>query len=524
MRLASKVSTVAALCLGFIGDPALGLAKDLYIAQSAAGLANGQDCSNTLDMSHFNTASYWVNANPVGTQIGPGTTVHLCGTFNASAGASGFLTFHGSGTSGDPITLRFEPGAALQAGYWGKGGAIASTGQSYIIIDGGTNGLIQATANGTAQANQNDGVGIALSKCNNCEVRNLTIANMYVHTSDLTDSLGGGTVAIQYADGNNVAIHDNTIHDANICALYGFSKPNANVAIYGNTIYNCNGSIIVGSTLTGATISGVSIRRNTIHDSVNWDDTADNNHHDGIHVWAVHDGSSWANVQICNNYIYGDWGIHTTGLVFIEANGGGSGSGFNAIYNNVLSQTNAASHVAANGAISLQGDGWYILNNAFINDSNAGGGGGAVQADSGNGVTMENNVLISPSTALNFPAGTSISAGDFNDYFNVGKTISYYIGGNTYNTLADLTAATGLDKHSIASNPNLSSTGVPFSGSVLIGAGANLTSLCGTFTSLCVDAAGVARPAAGAWDIGAYQFGGVRQALAPPAGVNVTVQ
>jgi hypothetical protein len=34
----------------------------------------------------------------------------------------------------------------------------------------------------------------------------------------------------------------------------------------------------------------------------------------------------------------------------------------------------------------------------------------------------------------------------------------------------------------------------------------NLTSLCSTITPLCYDANGVARPASGAWDIGAYQY------------------
>ena len=38
------------------------------------------------------------------TQIGPGTTAHICGTITGSAGAVAF-TFQGSGTSGNPVTL-----------------------------------------------------------------------------------------------------------------------------------------------------------------------------------------------------------------------------------------------------------------------------------------------------------------------------------------------------------------------------------------------------------------------------------
>jgi hypothetical protein len=281
-----------------------------------------------------------------------------------------------------------------------------------------------------------------------------------------------------------------------------------NVSIFNNTIYNCNGSIVVGSGQTGASVNGVALYGNTIHDSVNWDDSADNNHHDGIHLWAVHSGSSWSNVQIHDNNEYGDWGVHTTALVFIEANGGGSGGGTNAIYNNIFSETNAAAHPPTNGDISLQADGWYVLNNTFINDSNAGQGGGAIQADSGNGATVQNNILASPSTAINFPLGTSISTGDYNDYYNVGSGVPFYYLGQTLNKLADFISLAKLDTHSITTNPNLSASGVPASNSPVVGAGLNLTSLCGKFAGLCVDAAGNPRPVSGKWDMGAFQQGG----------------
>src|SRR5262245_40084448 len=80
--------------------------------------------------------------------------------------------------------------------------------------------------------------------------------------------------------------------------------------------------------------------------------------------------------------------------------------------------------------------------------------------------------------------------------------------------------ASGGDTHGFAQT-NMSidaTTGRPLAGSPLIGAGQNLNSICSGqpnpgLGALCFDAAGTARPVAGAWDIGAYQFG---SSPAPP--------
>ncbi len=137
-------------------------ASDIYIAQNAAGANTGADCSDAHAAAWFNSSSNWGSNSGL---IGPGTTVHLCGTFTAPAGSSGYLTFHGSGTSGKPITLLFESGAVLTAPYWGNdpngfSGAINASGLSYITVDGGTNGTIQATSNGTGLTYQQAGSAV----------------------------------------------------------------------------------------------------------------------------------------------------------------------------------------------------------------------------------------------------------------------------------------------------------------------------------------------------------------------------
>src|SRR3989344_4604412 len=70
--------------------------SNIYIAQSAAGSADGSSCANARAVSFFNASGNWGTG---ATQIGPGTVVHLCGTITT------YLTFQGSGASGSPVVV-----------------------------------------------------------------------------------------------------------------------------------------------------------------------------------------------------------------------------------------------------------------------------------------------------------------------------------------------------------------------------------------------------------------------------------
>src|SRR5271166_4151436 len=74
-------------------------ASNIYVAQNAAGGNTGVDCADAHAAAWFNSSSNWGSA---ASQIGPGTTVHLCGTLNAPINAQG------SGTSGSPIVIAFD--------------------------------------------------------------------------------------------------------------------------------------------------------------------------------------------------------------------------------------------------------------------------------------------------------------------------------------------------------------------------------------------------------------------------------
>ena len=178
----------------------------VYIAQTAAGSANGTSCANAYALTYFNTAGNW-SATPTGTQIGPGSTVHLCGTFTGTAGQNGMLDILGSGTSGNPITILFEPGANATAPYWGNNGFIyAASTVNYITIDGGgtgsvpagtfvPNGDIVASANGAALANHVAGsIAIAFRGTGDTgiTVQNMQCENMFVavQNNDTSNSQG----------------------------------------------------------------------------------------------------------------------------------------------------------------------------------------------------------------------------------------------------------------------------------------------------------------------------------------------
>ena len=91
-RILIAVSFGSALfVLGFIPH-AFASASNIYIAQTAAGSADGTDCADAYAYTFFNTASNWGSGS---SQIGPGTTVHLCGTITVPLNNSGLIV-HGA--------------------------------------------------------------------------------------------------------------------------------------------------------------------------------------------------------------------------------------------------------------------------------------------------------------------------------------------------------------------------------------------------------------------------------------------
>ena len=487
-------------------------ATDLYIAQTAAGGSTGADCGDALPYTFFNNSANWPSP------IGPGTTVHICGTITAPAGASGFLSFQGGGENGNPITLKFENGAVLTAPYWSTHGAIIAAGVSYAVVDGGSNGIVQATANGTVLTYQQDGAGVWLSNCQNCEVKNLSISNIYVHNG-LSDENGGDSYSIYWLGGSNVTIDNNTVDDAKWCLFYSYpaGTTTSTVNIYSNTIYNCDHGVVIGDGNTGAILIGAnSVHNNIIHDFSNWDDNENHNHHDGIHVWATHAGSQITGLSIYNNYIYGQPGTHMNSHIYI-AGGVGTITG-TYLFNNVMANPNSAA-APASGFIADWGTNTNILNNTMQGASATNTGGECILTYvSGN--TIRNNICSTVYVAIYIEPGASIGSSDYND-FSAMNSVAFY-NSQWYSTVATWRASPGSpDAHSVSTNPLLSTTFQLGAGSAAIGTGTNLSNL--GVNALDFDKAGVQRPASAAWDMGAYQSGSSSSAPNPPSGLTVVV-
>lgn len=267
-------------------------AADYYIAQTAAGSANGESCANAYVYTWP-----WTGVND-------GDTVHLCGTITST------LTIPKSGTSAG-ITVKFETGANLTSAAWGttSSSAIYASGISYIIIDGNNTGVIANTNNGDALGVQQTSSAIYVSGGSYWTVKNLTVQNMYVHVSGNASSYGGFNIYLLGV--SNVSVYGNTLNNNYFGIQAGTSSGNVStVNIYSNTISSCSSPLTVGLGNSGTSIDTVNIYGNTITYGTNWYDTADNNHITGIHVFA-RAGTSDAitNLKIYGNNIGGDPGV-----------------------------------------------------------------------------------------------------------------------------------------------------------------------------------------------------------------------
>ncbi len=522
--------------------------QNIYIAENPSGSGNGDSCANAYAYTFFDTPSNWANV-PTSGLISPGTTVHLCGVLTGLSGVNGYLTFGGSGQSGNPITLLFEPGAILQSPNWGNAympisGAIATNNNSWIVIDGGTtvggipNGIIQNTENGTYLTYQSSSIAIQAANCNDCEIKNLNIANIYIHSSSSDVSAGGDTNGI-IISGSNWRIDHNVIHDVRWALNHSYNAGDVDNNIDHNEFYDIDHGIVVASNVTG-TATNDFIYKNYFHDFSNWDTGAiDAYHHDGIHAWnsaELSGASTWGSftgLYIYNNRFDGVCGENMNQDIFLEGGWNNTGrtpwtelfSSPNAfVYGNFFRCTD--NPPLPHELVSIAGPA-VVFNNTFIgNDVSAGGGtftiggvglGGSsgLQTSTSMGLVVRNNLLSGENTLINTTGNASDTWSLVPDYNFYG----YYAG--SYNVFwgfgvdtADFTtwqmACSGCDIHSL-SDPNaltvIDSNGIPVFGSSLIGNAENMiTAGYGYLPGIGIDYNSTLRSASAAWDIGAYQY------------------
>jgi hypothetical protein len=533
MRLLLKLFIFLLSFAGSALFPSVARGNDIYIAQNPAGGADGSSCANSMAATFFNAAGNWGAGKP----IAPGTTVHLCGTFTGAPGTTA-LTFQGSGTSGSPITLLFEANAILQSPYWnfsynggGCGGAISMCGQSYITVDGGSNGVIQNTANGIQLANQKVTAGIDAFGCaNGCTVKNLTIANLYVMVAFQPGTVDNTAVrAIAYS-GSNWTVTNNTMHDCGWCVFDGYYPGDTNITIAYNNIYNFGHAVLFATNGANAA-SNLYFHDNQIHDAANWTTNNPNAcvyHNDGIHVFGTQ-GSSINGIYAYNNYFYGDWGTCATGFIFVEANTSDANLSNSYWWNNVgiVPSVNAEENTNGwFGIFSGHSGTTQIFNNTLIGPNTTNN---TICMAIGPVVNLyfQNNLISNCGDPVGIFSGSTYSKGNV-DYNLYGPSCNN--GNNCFIFNAQFTGSfsswqgsCACDAHSTqSSNPLVNADGSLLAGSPAANKGVNLTSIAtGNLATLSSDTTKgatrtpVKRSATGAWDIGAYSSS-TATTLAPP--------
>lgn len=506
----------------FVASASLALASvpHLYLAQTVQGSGSGFSCTNAIAGSFFNDQRNW---GPAANQIGPASTVHLCGVWNAPANTGGMLTFQGSGSPGKPITVVAEPGLIMQAPYWAEGGAISVSGIHDFVLDGAHVGIIRATANGTRRANQaptctsehcSSAIWVQLS--DNGSVRGWTIADIYVSVGASGGFAGDETpesyaqVGIMWNGGQNIDISDNIIHDVKWAVFHGAwpGAVNKNITISRNTIYNIDHGVFSCSDNTGASLDGLYIWGNTIHDAAMWDELANNKHHDGIHAAPCHPGSPYNNVFIYSNHIYGDWGFHCNTLIYLSPGPGITMT--NAFVFNNLLRNQSAANTCSNGMIQdYETQNAVIVNNTMIGSGIVypppfGGNSGIITSSSARAF-LRNNLFINMAEGIYSAPGSAVPNSDYNVFSPVREPNFCCV------TLAQWQAS-GQDLHSSLADPLLSAAYIPGAGGSAVGKGANLTSL--NISPLAFDFNGAPRGAT--WDIGAFNAGAAVPPPPPP--------
>ena len=495
--------------------------KSIYISQAGAGGMNGGDCADALPVSFLNNSSNW--GTGVG-QIGPGVTAHLCGVITST------LTMYGSGTPGNDIEIKWEPGARISQPV---AQAININGaSSYLLFDGGIpcgpgtacdaieaanmtgyatgqTGIIEATANGSALANQIAGsqAFFGCAGCHNIEIENLIIRNLYIHSSasDTTNSADAFDYTWTCVNGSGcgpgiVSIHDSTIHD-NGNAININETSGTTVNIYNDDFYQNNW----GVGISGSGTRTVSIYDNHFHDTANWDTTTDAFHHNGVHIF-MNSSTDSMGINIYNNLSDGNWGscCSTATQVYVDTNPWQVPDDVNVFNNACIQSAGNSAPCLEYGALT-----GLVANNTLIgvctgNDNTY----GISIGGSSTAVTVQNNIVQCYSQYFQLNSGAGITAWDYNTYgpnpYPSGAG-EWDCDGVSYNTFTTWQSGCHYDTHGQQiSNLNLSTVGIPQAGSPVIDAGANLTSY--GILALDSDAAGVARPSTGAWDAGAFQY------------------
>jgi hypothetical protein len=499
-----------------------------YVSQSGGSFQGGLNCNGQVAIS---VATMNATTNAAGDHD------YLCGVLTSP------LTLKGNGTAANKIQVTFDTGSGFSFPAIPSGGALIISG-NYYDIDGGGNcgyfsttntnvacavGYIKSTANGTGLANQVNSIAILADGTTGVTIHGLLVGPVYIHTGQVDVKCPiPGCWGIRGYGANSLYIHNNTLHDVLWATDIGNSAPNSStdIQIYNNEFYNFDHNAL-GNSVTSSTFHD-----NHLHDMGNWDTgNTDNYHHDGLHVFSE-SGQVINGITEYNNLFDGDIGYNTTAWMYNEDNGGTFEN--LAEFNNVFFMTGAfngtaqprygcCGEIMAWGNADSFGTGVVIVNNTVFGPGYFSGAGSGALLQMEHNATFRNNLVDNGQNIIGIGSGTTFVSGGLsnNAYEDAGTDHGTGGGANTFSwnssQFSDWSTwkADSGETGSVFNTDalfKLNALGQPGTGSTVINAGANLTSLCSTsvsampLTALCSDANGTPRPATGPWTIGAYQF------------------
>lgn len=473
-------------------------AEDIYVAQTAQGSDTGVNAANAHSLAWLNTSGNWGSGAD---KVSAGDTVHLCGTLTST------LTAQGSGTLGSQITIVFESGAKFQAARFYP--AISVANRDYLTIDGGSNGLIENTNNGTTLGEQDNSTGIECTGTRGLIIRNITITNLYQRTPYSTTDGNRFGVGIS-GGGSDALILSNRLSGGDTMLGWFYDNtPTSNVVMQANTILDCNHGITVGANSSVPILYNLQIISNRIDDLDLWNGHA-GLHLDGMIIFNESPGyeGTISNLVIAANEIGPDIGTITTAGIFLNTY---KPHQINRalIYNNLFRARSPYTWNNGNiGAGPITNS--VIANNTFIGYDGVAGIGigistsplGGEAAALGTSVVLTNNVFYSIGTPISLGACAAIPSqfkSDHNAFWD------YYSGSGSFfgpgYAAANYTwwQSQGFDAASTTTQPSLDGNYVPTAGDTV--AKDQGVSVSQYFT---VDKLGTSR--SGSWDKGAFEY------------------
>lgn len=514
---------------------------DWWIAETATGSGSGTDTNNCMARTVANSS--W--------PAGAGDTVHLCGTMTNG------LVVGASGSVGSPITIHFEPNAIFTFQDLAKNWITCS--QNSVVIDGGQNGLITCTSNGTVAAYGgtmafgHDGSGVYISG-NNVAVKNLSIINMYnrqTNTEAINNGSGDGNGIYIPGGSSGILISNCFISGAQngITMTYG-SVLTSNLTVIGCTISNYNHGFTLGAgAVTSPVFNNLIIRSNVFEGGDMFE--SDNVHDFGFHrnpIFLFNEssdrGGCISNIEISYNFIRHGWHPQSwtagTGAMFFDIYNNNMAANVR-VFNNISTLVYPLSWSGGGGYVSGEGNGVLVANNTAVAWFSGGSYAPGSIRVAGTNCQSFNNILIGQkgATAATW-AGTSGFGSSTANYAAIGQSLNglqfdhnIYNGQSGYSeynavvfnwnasstwyngqpdSFSDWKSWYGFDAHSTTATVSLQSNFAPAPGdTVAIGNGTNLTAF-----GISNDFYSVARPSTGNWTIGAVgTTNGVPQASAP---------